>query len=43
MKNSPPGANLLSQLSLSLGVASIALVFGVGLCALVGARQGLKN
>lgn len=32
--------NTLGVLSLVLGVASVALVFGIGLCSLVGATQG---
>jgi hypothetical protein len=30
----------LGRASLGLGIASIALVFGIGLCAIVGANQG---
>lgn len=30
----------LARTSLALGVVSISLVFGIGLCAVVGARQG---
>ena len=33
-------SNPLGNASLGLGVASIALVFGIGFCSLVGARQG---
>ena len=36
----PQPANTLGNASLGLGIASAALVFGIGLCALVGARQG---
>lgn len=32
--------NTLGNSSLALGVASTSLVFAIGLCALVGARQG---
>ena len=32
--------NTLGNASLGLGIASISLVFGIGLCALVGLRQG---
>lgn len=32
--------NPLAGTSLALGVVSVALVFGIGLCALVGAQQG---
>ena len=32
--------NTLGNTSLGLGIASAALVFGIGLCALVGAQQG---
>ena len=32
--------NMLGNASLALGVASAALVFGIGFCALVGANQG---
>jgi hypothetical protein len=32
--------NTLGKASLGLSVASMALVFGIGLCALVGAAQG---
>ena len=36
----PSTSNTLGNASLGLGIASAALVFGIGLCALVGARQG---
>jgi hypothetical protein len=36
----PPSGNSLGNASLGLGIASAALVFAIGLCALVGARQG---
>ncbi len=32
--------NQLGNASLGLGIASTALVFGIGFCALVGAQQG---
>ncbi len=32
--------NMLGNASLALGVASAAMVFGIGFCALVGANQG---
>jgi hypothetical protein len=35
----PPQPNTLGNASLALGIASASLVFGIGLCALVGARQ----
>jgi hypothetical protein len=35
----PQQPNTLGNASLGLGIASAALVFGIGLCALVGARQ----
>lgn len=39
--NPPPQqSNTLGKASLGLGIASLALVFGIGLCALVGAQQG---
>lgn len=34
------GGNTLGNLSLALGVVSTSLVFGIGLCAVVGAQQG---
>jgi hypothetical protein len=36
----PTQPNTLGNAGLGLGVASSALVFGLGLCALVGAQQG---
>jgi len=36
----PQQPNTLGNASLGLGIASSALVFGIGLCALVGAQQG---
>jgi len=33
-------SNTLGNASLGLGIASLALVFGIGLCALVGLQQG---
>lgn len=36
----PPQPNTLGNAGLGLGIASAALVFGLGLCALVGAQQG---
>ncbi len=36
----PSTSNTLGNASLGLGIASASLVFGIGLCALVGARQG---
>ncbi len=36
----PPQPNILGNASLGLGIASASLVFGIGLCALVGVRQG---
>lgn len=35
-----PSSNTLGNASLALGIASISLVFGIGLCAIVGAQQG---
>lgn len=35
-----PGPNTLGTASLILGVVSVSLVFGIGLCALVGLEQG---
>lgn len=43
MSNAPPEperTNPLGSLSLGLGVASVALVFGIGLCAVTGVTQG---
>lgn len=34
------GRNTLGNLSLALGVTSTSLVFGIGLCGVVGAQQG---
>jgi len=36
----PQQPNTIGNASLALGIASLALVFGIGLCALVGAQQG---
>ena len=36
-------SNPLGNASLGLGIASAALVFGLGLCAAVGAQQGWLN
>ena len=36
----PPQPNTLGNVSLGLGIASAVLVFGIGLCALIGAQQG---
>ena len=36
----PRQPNTIGNASLALGIASLALVFGIGLCALVGAQQG---
>jgi hypothetical protein len=39
--NPPPQhPNTLGNASLGLGVLGLALVFGIGLCALVGVQQG---
>jgi hypothetical protein len=38
--STPPQPNPLGAASLGLGIASAALVFGLGLCALAGAQQG---
>jgi hypothetical protein len=38
--SSPQQPNTLGKASLALGIASISLVFGIGLCALIGAQQG---
>jgi hypothetical protein len=38
--SSPQQPNTLGNASLGLGIASAALVFGIGLCALVGLQQG---
>jgi hypothetical protein len=40
MSTQPPQNNILGNASLALGIASAALVFGIGICALVGAQQG---
>ncbi len=42
MEGSPSAAqsNPLGNASLILGIVSLSLVFGIGLCALAGARQG---
>ena len=37
--SSPKAANTLGNASLALGIASTALVFGIGLCALTGVAQ----
>ena len=37
--NNPQGPNTLGSASLGLGIASAALVFGIGLCALSGLGQ----
>jgi hypothetical protein len=39
MTNPPPTPNPLGNASLGLGIASAALVFGIGLCAWTGAGQ----
>ncbi len=39
MANSPQQPNTLGNASLALGIASAALVFGIGLCALTGLAQ----
>ena len=36
----PRQQNALGKASLGLGIASVSLVFGIGLCALVGLQQG---
>jgi len=38
--SAPLQPNTLGNASLGLGIASAALVFGLGLCALVGLQQG---
>jgi hypothetical protein len=38
--STPPQPNTLGNASLGLGIASAGLVFGLGLCALVGVQQG---
>lgn len=42
MNQSSPStqSNPLGNASLGLGIASVALVFGIGFCSLVGAQQG---
>jgi hypothetical protein len=40
MSTHPNQPNTLGNASLGLGIASLALVFGIGLCALVGHQQG---
>jgi hypothetical protein len=40
MENTPKENNQLGTASMWLGIASLALVFGIGLCALVGVQQG---
>ncbi|MCC7354366.1 MAG: hypothetical protein IT330_11475 [Anaerolineae bacterium] len=42
MTNTPPPQqpNTLGSASLVLGIVSLSLVFGIGLCALVGVQQG---
>jgi hypothetical protein len=35
-----PQTNTLGNASLGLGIAAVALVFGIGLCAIVGVQQG---
>ncbi len=37
--STPQQSNTLGNASLALGIASTALVFGIGLCALTGASQ----
>lgn len=37
---SPQQPNTLGKASLALGIVSLALVFGIGLCSLVGVQQG---
>jgi hypothetical protein len=39
MSNNPQGTNPLGNASLALGIASAALVFGIGLCAWTGVAQ----
>ena len=39
MSNNPQGSNPLGNASLALGIASAALVFGIGLCAWTGLTQ----
>jgi cytochrome c biogenesis protein CcdA len=42
MTNNPPPqqTNILGNTSLTLGILGLSFVFGIGLCALVGAQQG---
>lgn len=40
MNNLPPQPNVLGNASLALGITSLALVFGIALCALTGVQQG---
>ncbi len=40
MSQPPTHSNPLGNASLALGIVSTALVFGIGLCALTGSRQG---
>ena len=40
MPPTEPQSNTLGNTSLALGIASAALVFGIGLCALLGTQQG---
>ena len=40
MTGSPQHPNTIGNASLALGILSLSLVFGIGLCALVGAQQG---
>lgn len=39
MSSNPQGSNPLGNASLALGIASAALVFGIGLCAWTGVAQ----
>ena len=39
-ENRGGGQMPLAKSSLALGIASLALVFGIGLCAVVGVQQG---
>ena len=36
---SKTGPNTLGNANLGLGIAAVSLVFGIGLCALVGLQQ----
>lgn len=40
MDSNDGGESPLGGASLAMGITSISLVFGIGLCAVVGARQG---